>query len=132
MSELKSFIVLYDGKFIRAYEEKEADKAIADLEESHKKEVGQLLILNREQANAANRLRDSMEQTLRRQKKKRCLAMADMNWWQANRYSAAEMVERIRWNLEEATKCSKLEEKYLKRYHKWLELAEKFKDKEVK
>ena len=29
MSELKSFIVLYDGKFIRAYEEKEADKVIA-------------------------------------------------------------------------------------------------------
>ena len=68
----------------------------------------------------------------RHQKYKRCLAMADMNWWQANRYSAAEMVERIRWNLEEATKCSKLEEKYLKRYHKWLELAERFKDKEAK
>ena len=29
MSELKSFIVLSDGKFIRAYEEKEADKVIA-------------------------------------------------------------------------------------------------------
>ena len=29
MSELKSFIVLYDGKFIRAYEESEADKVIA-------------------------------------------------------------------------------------------------------
>ena len=44
MSELKSFIVLYDGKFIRAYEEKEADKVIAELEESHKMEVEQLLI----------------------------------------------------------------------------------------
>ena len=44
MSELKSFIVLYDGKFIRAYEEKEADKAIAELKESHKKEVEQLLM----------------------------------------------------------------------------------------
>lgn len=31
MSELKSFIVLYDGKFIRAYEEKGADKVIAEL-----------------------------------------------------------------------------------------------------
>jgi hypothetical protein len=28
MSELKSFIVLYDGKFIRAYDESEADKVI--------------------------------------------------------------------------------------------------------
>lgn len=44
MSELKSFIVLYDGKFIRAYEESEADKFIADLEESHKMEVEQLLM----------------------------------------------------------------------------------------
>ena len=42
MSELKSFIVLYDGKFIRAYEESEADKVIAELEENHKKEVEQL------------------------------------------------------------------------------------------
>ena len=29
MSELKSFIVLYDGKFIRAYKESEADKVFA-------------------------------------------------------------------------------------------------------
>ena len=68
------------------------------------------------------------DKVIARHKYKRCLAMADMNWWQANRYSAAEMVERIRWNLEEATKCSKLDEKYLKRYHKWLALAEKFKE----
>lgn len=30
MSELKSFIVRYNGKFIRAYEETEADKVIAE------------------------------------------------------------------------------------------------------
>ena len=53
----------------------EADKVIADLEESHKKEVKQLLILNREQANAANRLRDNMEQTIRHYKYKHCLDM---------------------------------------------------------
>ena len=46
MSELKSFIVLYDGKFIRAYEESEADNVIAEyqekilvLEKSYKKLV---------------------------------------------------------------------------------------------
>ena len=44
MSELKSFIVRYDGKFIRVYKESEADKVIADLEESHKMEVEQLLM----------------------------------------------------------------------------------------
>ena len=75
----------------------------------------------------ADKVITEKDKELRHQKYKRCLAMADMNWWQANRYSAAEMVERIRGNFEEATQCSKLEEKYLKRYHKWLELAEKFK-----
>lgn len=44
MSELKSFIVRYNGKFIRAYEEAEADQYIEGLEESHKKEVEQLLM----------------------------------------------------------------------------------------
>jgi hypothetical protein len=54
----------------------EADKALADLEEHHKKEVTQLLIANREQAVNANRLRDSMEQAIRLQKYKRCKALA--------------------------------------------------------
>ena len=72
-------------------------------------------------------LKSEADKEIAHHKYKRCMAMADMNWWQANRYSAAEMVERIRGNFEEATQCSKLEEKYLKRYHKWLELAEKFK-----
>lgn len=60
----------------KVYLKTEVDHYIAELEEKHKKEVGQLLILNREQANAANRLRDNMEQALRHQKYKRCLAMA--------------------------------------------------------
>lgn len=47
------------------YLKSDADKFIADLEESHKKEVAQLLIINRDQANAASRLRDSMEQAIR-------------------------------------------------------------------
>lgn len=33
MNELKSFIVLYDGKFIRAYKESEADKVISELKQ---------------------------------------------------------------------------------------------------
>ena len=33
MSELKAFIVLYDGKFIRAYKESEADKVFAAKDE---------------------------------------------------------------------------------------------------
>ena len=47
--ELKSFIVRYNGKFIRAYEESEVDAAIDELKREHHKErheyidmVGQL------------------------------------------------------------------------------------------
>ena len=61
MSELKSFIVLYDGKFIRAYKESEADKVIAELEESHKMEVGQLLIEIAEQKNKINEAQTELE-----------------------------------------------------------------------
>lgn len=93
MSELKA-ITAYEANFkitsygdngVLVYLKSAADKVIADLEESHKKEVKQLLILNREQANAANRLRDSMEQTLRHQKHKRCLTMA--RWCAACRFA---------------------------------------------
>ena len=113
MDELKSFIVLYGGKFIRAYKESEADKVISDLEESHKMEVEQLLILNREQANAANRLRDSMERVIRHNKYKRCLAMA---WW-----CSAELGMFVStWEFKI---------KHYKKWQKrWLKLAEKFKE----
>ena len=91
----------------------EKDKEIAELQKQvHDYAQGLYVIQARAEKEACH------------QKHKRCLAMADINWWQANRYSAAEMVERIRGNFEEATQCSKLEEKYLKRYNKWLALAE--------
>ena len=61
----------------KVYLKTEVDHYIAKLEEKHKKEVEQLLILNREQSNAANRLRDSMEQAIRHQKYKRCLDNAE-------------------------------------------------------
>ena len=95
------------------YLKSEADKVIADLEESHKKEVKQLLILNREQANAANRLRDSMERVIRHNKYKRCLAMA---WW-----CSAELGMLVStWEFKI---------KHYKKWQKrWLKLAEKFKE----
>lgn len=73
-------------------------------------------------------LKSEADKVIAHQKYKRCLAMADMNWWQANRYSAAEMVERIRGNFEDARQCSEIEQKYYKRYKIWLELADKFKE----
>ena len=103
-------------------QESENRKLIADLEESHKKEVRQLLILNREQANAANRLRDNMEQALRRQKKKRCLAMAEM-------CDARHDEEDTKVNGHGASWEYKSKEmKYWERWHnRWLAIAEKFK-----
>ena len=109
-----------DDDAAQVYIKAEADKVIADLEESHKKEVGQLLILNREQANASNRLRDSMEQALRHHKHKRCLAMArwcdevmmscELRGYAVHRIWANKHQWAMRWK------------------YKWLEIAEKFKE----
>ena len=125
MSELQEHQFCECDEYIREYRgplsnekrpyylKSEADKVIADLEESHKKEVKQLLILNREQANAANRLRDSMERVIRHNKYKRCLAMA---WW-----CSAELGMLVStWEFKI---------KHYKKWQKrWLELAEKFKE----
>ena len=102
------------------YEKSEADKVLVDLEESHKKEVEQLLILNSEQANAANRLRDSMEQVILHHKYKRCLAMAkwcdevmlscELRGYAVHRIWANKHQLAMRWK------------------YRWLALAEKFKE----
>ena len=94
----------------------QADKVIAELEESHKNEVKQLLILNSEQANAANMLRNSMEQVIFHQKYKRCLAMAI---WCASRSAS--------WCFDPADDKLHKSEFYEKWKLRWHELAEKFK-----
>ena len=117
MSELKVYRISgieLDSQF---YLKSEADKVIAELEESHKKEVSQLLILNREQANSANRLRDSMEQVIRHHKYKRCLAMAK---WCASRSAS--------WCLDPADDELHKSDFYDKWKLRWLELAKKFKE----
>lgn len=94
------------------------DKVIADLEESHKKEVSQLLILNREQANTANRLRDSMEQVIRHHKYKRCLAMADYCYTNVHCIMGHRLCALADWKRE-----------WYDRWHeRWLALAKKFKE----
>ena len=99
----------------KVYLRTEVDHYIEELEEKHKKEVEQLLILNREQANAANRLRDSTEQALRHHKYKRCLAMA--MWCDSENYIAC-------WYHENSERCEWTE----KWNNRWLELAEQFKE----
>lgn len=127
MSELKSFIVLYDGKFIRAYEEKEADKVIAELEESHKMEVEQLLIeiyeLKETLKNSRNAHKYWRKEFLieykecLRHKYKRCLAMA--KWC------------RTSARCDEGLGAFKYRDWYWKWYKRWLTLADKYKEGNV-
>lgn len=94
MSELKTrfiddtyFEYFNTGKheLSKIYLKSEADEAIADLEESHKKEVGQLLMeiveLKKEKEYVIEHTADvinGQERELSRQKYKRCLAMAQV------------------------------------------------------
>lgn len=108
----------------KVYLKTEVDHYIAELEEKHKKEVEQLLILNREQANAANRLRDNMEQALCHQKYKRSLNNAAKYLWKRNywRDSTPAYERQHQW-----------ENMAYKHYKRWLEHAEKYKpSKEAK
>lgn len=96
------------------YLKPEVDAYISETEEKHKMEVEQLLVLNREQANSANRLRDSMEKVIRYHKYKRCL---DNAWWCLREEFFAEDCN-----------CEPWVDWAIKWYKRWLELAEKFKE----
>lgn len=124
MSELKRFNIV--GKYAdeevmyefrpdgECYDADEVDALTEELEESHKKEVEQLLIANREQAIAANRLRDSMEQAIRNQKYKRCLNNA--LWILREEFFA------------EDCHCERWVNWAIRWYKRWMELAEQFKE----
>jgi len=61
-------------KPIQCYGKKDVDECLAGIEAvPHTDNSAVIDRLNREQANAANRLRDSMEKAIRRQKYRRCL-----------------------------------------------------------
>ena len=109
------------------YPKSEADKVIADLEESHKMEVGQLLIEIAELKNKINEAQTELELwrdgsiiSEAHQKEldgkqhsdyKRCVAMA-------------EACMHKRWRTDEGFDYAR-STRHMK---KWLELAEKFKD----
>ena len=115
----------------------EVSKMIEELEESHKKEVEQLLILNREQAIAANRLRDSMEQGIRSQKYKRSLLYAKNHALEARK---AQSIIRILPLLDSnsftkkerddfAAYWARVRDNHVKYSSKWMKYAEYFKEK---
>lgn len=109
MSELKSFIVLYDGKFIRAYEESAADKVIAELKETLK---------NSRNAHKYWRTEYLIEyKECLHQKYKRCLAMA--KWC------------RTSARCDEGLGAFKYRDWYWKWYKRWLALADKYKEGNV-
>ena len=108
MSELKSFIVLYDGKFIRAYEEKETDKAIAELEERIADGDRDFEIVNHQN--------EKLLKIVCNHKYKRCLAMAKLCHWKMGVFIYKEEKNEF----------------YYRWYKRWLKIAEQFKDKEAK
>jgi hypothetical protein len=107
------------------YPKSEADKVIAELEESHKKEVEQLLMgivkLKADYKEAcgrlqtANLIKDEQLAATHHHKYKRCKAKADM--CERKRIDAANYrIPRGKWEF------------YEKWYKRWRELAEKFKE----
>ena len=131
MSELKAytFSAMERTGLADYYLKEEADKVIAELEESHKKEVGQLLMEIEEQ----KRLRDmalasvpnvlKVMKIIQHHKYKRCLAMARM-------CSARHDEEDTKVNGHGASwDYTSKEMKYWKRWRqRWLDIAEKFKE----
>lgn len=107
------------------YLKSEADKVIADLEESHKKEVERLLMKIAElkadyreacgRLQTANLIKDEQLAAVRHHKYKRCIDKA--NYWVAISYHCVDDKHRQRAE---------------KRHYKWLKIAEQFKDKEAK
>ena len=110
---------------IEVYIKSEADKVIADLEESHKMEVEQLLIeIVKLKEGAKNLILDNYlkDKEIRRHKYKRCLDKA--KWCEAEvrnirRTPFCDMSEHEGWQHDDD---------FWQRWRKrWLELAEQFK-----
>lgn len=145
MSELKVYHCNeWKNEYTEFYIKSEADKVFADLEESHKKEVGQLLIeiaelkkernwLAKDRAQAYSdlekraQLNIKQEESIRHHKYKLCLAMAQewrnyasfcgMQSSCHNHRGFGKTAEKYTWKEFHAWKCVK----------RWIAIAEKFK-----
>ena len=138
MSELNVYHhELRPNEYAEFYLKYEADKVLADLEESHKMEVEQLLMeivkLKGDYKEAcgrlqtANLIKDEQLAAARHQKCKRCLAMAkwcEAEMWKIRNTPLCEMFAHEVWQHDD---------EFWQRWHsRWLDLAYKFKDKEAK
>jgi hypothetical protein len=137
MSELKYQLMLNkDMSWVPCYLKSEADKVIADLEESHKKEVGQLLIeiaeLEKEKEYAIEQTAEvinGQERELQHHKYKRCLAMTErcltekVYWhYRYNDYGDKGYTREYKWRKVEL---------WRKWAMRWLAIAEKFKTNSI-
>lgn len=124
MSELKVYHCNeWHNEYTEFYRKDEVKKAIADLEESHKREVEQLLMeivkLKSDYKEACDRLqtanliKDEQLAATRHHKRKRCLAMA--MWCSAE---LGMLVSTWEFKIKHYKKWQK----------RWLEIAEKFKE----
>lgn len=117
------------------YPKSEADKVIADLEESHKKEVGQLLIEIAElkadyreacgRLQTANLIKDEQLAATRHSNHKRCLAMAERCSERFHHYVALSAFSP---NKGAIPFYDKMHHKAYRWKYKWLKLAEQFKE----
>jgi hypothetical protein len=111
MSEMKAEQWLdYAGEPRPCYQKSEADKVIADLKADYKEACDRL--------QTANLIKDEQLAATRHQKYRRCLAMASNCRLRARWFGDNAFYKKEQWALQ---------------WHaRWLELAEKFKDKEAK
>ena len=125
MSKLKIYHCdEWHNPYTEFYLKSEADKVIADLEESHKTEVKELLCLIRDKENNFNRAFDSEEKEIRHQKYTRCLN----NAWFCQKLSkecALVAYTHRGWTIDRH--FDNKAELYRKWHRRWLAIAEKFK-----
>lgn len=137
MSDLKSFIVLYDGKFIRVYKENDVDKVIEELKdklrhypmmvallESDKKEIAELKA-QKAQAEDDCTYWKAKAQRERHHKFKRCCEEAKICQLRLERYE--QYVTKYKnCNGPTIQRWRFLKDHYEKWYTRWFKIAEKF------
>ena len=131
MSELKA-ITIYDAYWkaasngdnsIPVYLKSEADKVIAEL----KDKVLQYKVLYKEKCRDINSQEQHFAKQLYHHKFKRCLAMARMC---EERYNYLTCLEN--WQMTDKEYQQAIGDYWDRWHNRWLELADKFKDKEAK
>ena len=128
MSELKaieSATAVIENVYL-VYRKSEADKVIAELKHDVEMWIGSY--------EASRRVNARTESELRYQKYKRCLAMRNMCRYAQYSYSYLMENEscKIRPNNIDFRRYNKKYHFYIRWRNRWLELSEKFKDKETK